>query len=403
MTPLQLAEVRAGEIRIRLAELAAEPELTDEHRSELDSLRTEYTDTERRMAAMRISEPDRTPTETRTEDVEFSGLVSRANIGEVLSAVLEHRATSGAAAELQQHYGLGGNQIPLELLTGRKMETRAAATVTGDVQADQQPVLDIVFPESVSAFLGLDMPSVAPGLAIFPVLTTGATPGTPATSGSQAENTAAYTTHTIEPSRVQAALRYTREDAARFPDLDSSLRTNLSDALMDKLDDLNINDATNGLLGSAGVTNPTNPTAVATFGDYVNAVYQSVDGTYARMASDVRLLMAVAAYQHAGTRFRGNSSDVPGIEHISRIAGAVMATPHIADAALTGNDSNDQTIIARRGMRRDFVNPVWNAVSLVFDEYTAAATGEIILTAYLLSGRKLLRSDGFRRVEVQTA
>ena len=51
MTPLQTAEVRAGEIRIRLSELAAETELTPEYRSELDTLRLEYTDTERKLAA----------------------------------------------------------------------------------------------------------------------------------------------------------------------------------------------------------------------------------------------------------------------------------------------------------------------------------------------------------------
>ena len=407
MTPLKAAENRAGEIRIRLAELAAETELTDEHRAELDELRREYGDVERRMTALRIAEPEPAPIERRTEDVQLAGLVKQANVGSILSAVLEHRATEGPAAEMQQHFGLAGNQIPLEMLTGRRIETRAAATITGDVEANQQPVLDIVFPESVSAYLGIDQPAVSPGLALFPVLTSGAAPGTPAKSGTQAENTATFVAHSIEPSRVQAALRYTREDAARFPDLDASLRTNLSDSLMDKLDDLNINDATNGLLGTASVTaglaNPTNPSAVAGFGDYINTVYQSVDGTYARMAGDVRLLMAVAAYQHAGTVFRGNASDVPGIEHVMRIAGGVMTTPHIANAPTTGTDANDQTIIARRGMRRDYVNPVWNAVSLVFDEYTAASTGEIILTAYLLSGRRLLRSDGFRRIEVQTA
>ena len=39
MTPLQTAEVRAGAIRIRLAELAALETFTEENRSELDTLR----------------------------------------------------------------------------------------------------------------------------------------------------------------------------------------------------------------------------------------------------------------------------------------------------------------------------------------------------------------------------
>ena len=55
MTPLQTLEVRQGEVKIRLAELGGMAELdTEETRAELDTLRTEYTDTERRMAALRL-------------------------------------------------------------------------------------------------------------------------------------------------------------------------------------------------------------------------------------------------------------------------------------------------------------------------------------------------------------
>ncbi len=66
MTPLQTLEVRQGEVKIRLAELGGMAELTEETRAELDTLRTEYTDTERRMAALRLAEPDRTPIIART-------------------------------------------------------------------------------------------------------------------------------------------------------------------------------------------------------------------------------------------------------------------------------------------------------------------------------------------------
>ena len=52
MTPLQTAEVRAGEIRIRLSEIGGMAELTEETRAELDTLRTEYTDVERRQIAL---------------------------------------------------------------------------------------------------------------------------------------------------------------------------------------------------------------------------------------------------------------------------------------------------------------------------------------------------------------
>ena len=47
---------------------------------------------------------------------ELAQLTERANVGAILSATFEKRQTSGEAAELQQHYGIGSHQIPLEML-----------------------------------------------------------------------------------------------------------------------------------------------------------------------------------------------------------------------------------------------------------------------------------------------
>ena len=44
MTPIQTLEIRAGEIRKRLADIGGMEELTDETRSELDKLKLEYSD-----------------------------------------------------------------------------------------------------------------------------------------------------------------------------------------------------------------------------------------------------------------------------------------------------------------------------------------------------------------------
>ena len=193
MTPLQTAEVRAGEIRIRLSELAAVPELTDEYRAELDTLRLEYTDTERRMAALRISEPDRTPIETRSaEGTEYRQMLDRANVGTIFDDLLNHRNTSGVVAELQAHLRLQGNQIPLDLLRGAGrasggsdgMEHRAVTPAPGQVGKDLQSIVPYVFPMSAAAFLGVAMPTVAVGEAVYPVLTATLSVGTPAENAS---------------------------------------------------------------------------------------------------------------------------------------------------------------------------------------------------------------------------
>ena len=46
---------------------------------------------------------------------------------------------------------------------------------------------------------------------------------------------------------------------------------------------------------------------------------------------------------------------------------------------------------------------VWDGVSLVYDEVTKAATGEIVLTAVMFSARAILRTGAFKRIAVQTA
>ena len=54
-------------------------------------------------------------------------------------------------------------------------------------------------------------------------------------------------------------------------------------------------------------------------------------------------------------------------------------------------------------MRRDFSCPMWQGVEIVYDDITGASTGELVIWAYLMSARKLLRADGFARRMVQVA
>ena len=51
----------------------------------------------------------------------------------------------------------------------------------------------------------------------------------------------------------------------------------------------------------------------------------------------------------------------------------------------------------------DAVAPIWEGVTIIPDEVTKAATGEIVLTAVMLHAVKVLRSDGFVHRKVQVA
>ena len=118
MTDLQKLEIRSGEIRQRLSVIGGMAELDDETRSELDKLKLEYTDNDSKRAAMTIAgDAPVTHVETRSaEGREFRGLVERSNLGEVFDAALGKRSVGGASAELQKHYGLEVNQVPLAML-----------------------------------------------------------------------------------------------------------------------------------------------------------------------------------------------------------------------------------------------------------------------------------------------
>ena len=166
MTPLQTLEIRAGDIRGRLSEVA-EMELTDELRSELTTLRREYQDNETKQTALKIAgaapeKPKETDTETR-EEKERNELRSSVQFGTYVAAAIGgHPVFNGPEAEYNREIGLEGNQFPLELL-GRSLETRASGT-DGESDTNQGTWLDRVFAESAAMRVGVSMRNVAPGV-----------------------------------------------------------------------------------------------------------------------------------------------------------------------------------------------------------------------------------------------
>ena len=314
MTPVQTLEIRAGEIRKRLAEIGSLTELDDSTRSELDKLKLEYQDTDSKRAALTIaSDAPITHIETRSsEGREFRGLVNRSNVGEIFDAALGKRAVDGASAELQQHYGLDPNQIPLALLVrswpdADKLETRAVTPAPGDVGQEQETIIPYVFPMSAASFLGVNMPTVGVGEAVYPVLTAELAVGAPAENAAQAETTGAFSADVLAPGRLQASFFYSREDRARFAGMDAALRENLSDGLSDGLDK-------QILAGTAGLFTGTNlannaQTTNDTFDSYLNnLVWNQIDGRYAAMPSDLALVVGAATLKDMGATYRNTSS-----------------------------------------------------------------------------------------------
>ena len=393
------AALKLSEIRENLNDLNAVTDPTAEQQTEerdlVASLKT--TETEYREALQTEDDARTTPTAADAETRERLQLVSRASLGAIFSAAVEHRATSGAESELQAALHLTPTQIPIDLLRA-PVEERAITPAPTNVGTSEQAVLMPVFADGDAAFLNVDQVTVPNGDAVFPVLTNRPTVGGPyADSTEVAETTGAFSAELVKPERLQAAFTYRRVDVARFPVMGESLRQALNEALSESLD-VQIVSGDEGLLGGTNLDNHAQA-AVDTFATYVSKFgFARVDGRYAPTAKSVKVLMGSAGYAHAGSVYRGDQSQESAIDRLMAIGGGVKVSPHIAAVA-----STKQKSVVRLGARRDAVAGIWQGITIIPDEVTRAKHGEIVITAVMLAAVKLLRAGGFYKADVKVA
>ena len=398
MKPSQKIALEMSTKREALNVLLAVESLSDEQRTDMGGLtsRLQELEAEARAAIMAEDVPVITTTTVQDgEDRELRSVIDRANAGNIFEAALEHRATTGPEAELQAHFHLAANAIPLTLL-----ETRAVTPAPGQVAQNQAAIIPGVFPMSCAAFLAVDLPTVPVGDAVYPVLTTNADAGTPAENATQAETTGAFSASVLTPSRIQASFFYSREDQARFSGMGEALRMNLSDALSDKMDQ-QILGGTEGLFTGTKLANH-NVTAVTSYANYRSELaYGRVDGTFAGSVGDLKMVMGAETYGHAASQFRSaNAGDRAALEDLMAVTGGVKVSAHVP-AASGANKRQDAVI--RLGARRDMVAPIWEGVTLIPDEITKAASGQIVITAVMLHAIKILRAEGFFKQQTQHA
>ena len=237
------------------------------------------------------------------------------------------------------------------------------------------------------------MATAGVGDQVFPVLTTRPSVGGPHKGDqSVAVTDAVFTAEALSPGRLQASYEYRRTDAARFGDLDGSLRSATSEGMSEALDKELINQIVSDVAR-------VDAAAADTFATYRSRlVYGLLDGRYAKMESDVRLLMGAKTAVHASGLYRGNTADDSAIDSLRRVSGGVRISAHVA--AVSGNK---QDVIVRRGSAEDAVVALWPSVALIPDEISGAKTGKIVLTGVMLAAFKVLRTDGFARIQSQHA
>ena len=283
MTTAQTIMIRLSSCRQRLNELLQVEARSTGEQSEMETLTNEVSAKEPELRAALASEvPTNEVSTGATEDRQRRELSDQSDLGRIYAAVIEHRQVDGREGELQTEFGLPANHIPLSMLRGE--EHRAVTPAPGSVGQPQSEIIPYVFPQSVAAFLGVDMPTVGVGSAVFPVLTKKLDVRTPAESTDANETTGSFSAEVLSPARLQAAFFYSREDRARFAGMDESLRQNLSAGLADGLDQQVIAGG-EGLLDGTNLSNH-NVSAETSYALYRSQLaYGRVDGRYALVSS----------------------------------------------------------------------------------------------------------------------
>ncbi len=397
-------EEAQSELRSRVLEIRALPadKITPELEAERDTLDKKYGEGEEKFRASlkSLRDEQEAGTVVDTEALELRQLEARSSMGDIAAGVLSQHACEGASRELQQHHHLKPNQVPLALMRSPMVEERSSGVTPGpsDSGADQRPIIAAVFPQSVAAFLGINGQSVGVGEAAFAVVSTSASPGAPGEGADQAHSTAAFESASLVPSRLQASLFFTVEDAARIQGLSDALRMNLSEALSDELDDQILTNTSNGLFSGSNLDDH-DASAVGTFVTLKKrVVYDAIDGKYANNAGDLRVVLGSASYAFAGGVYRGNNSDVDALESITSKVAGIRVSSHVPAVA-----SNKQELVVARGAAQHVAVALWQGMDLIEDPFSLAKSGEVILTARMLHAIKILRKDGFRKVELQHA
>ena len=206
------------------------------------------------------------------------------------------------------------------------------------------------------------------------------------------------------PIRLTASYTFGLETLNRIEGYEEALRVDMESVLADKRDKLVINGqaavtdvspAVDGVINS--LMDPTNPTDVAAWNDYLDSFDDMVDGLHANTAEEVRFLVNVDTWKHANGLQVATSGallrDILPSERFRSSANMPSTTSTIATA-----------IGYRAGSpARGMFMPTWAGVEFIVDPYTLAKKGQKILTAVMIVGFEMVDSSAYARVEFKVA
>ena len=408
MKPIDTLRVRAMEVRVRLAELST-AEMTDDSRAEIDTLRTEYTDLERRQSAMLIADDTPEPIETATsgEGKEYRELRNAASFSRYVAAAMAGRGVSqGAEAELNQYLEIPENYFSLRMLAGPDIETRAARD--GEAATMQGTWLDRVFQGTAAERVGITFRPVSPGVSAFPVTTAGGSPVQRGRTEAVTESTYTVAVTEIKPARRAIHGIYSIEDDLRLPGLSAAIERDMRAAMSESVDltifngDSGANESTADITGlrTAGISEFTITQAEKVGADDILKKFLAyIDGQYAASMSDLRIVTSVGA----NVLFAGTVMASPVTT--GRTVGQFLMESGMSWGARGGIDTNTAAgdfgayMGLGRGIDGAAVAAVWEAAQIINDPYSGATSGEVQLTLNFLWQLAFPRTANFKRMK----
>ena len=413
---------RQSKERGRMAELAVAAELTDETRGELDAIEGGTPDLERQLRAATVA-CETEESEQRaaagsgegadlldTEDRERAALRGKARMGRYVQAAIEMRSVDGAEGELNAAVGIGANRFPLELLAPPAPRTEDRETTGVDIQTMPRAWLDRLFAETAAMRLGITMESVPAGSASFPVTTAGASAAQRGKDQAAADTAWTVGVTELTPKRNAATLKFSIEDTARIPGLESALTRDLRMALTEGIDRAiflgdsgatpNAGDIV-GLQGAAIDETTLTQTNKIKGPETLSAFLALIDGIHASTLGDLNVVSAVGAYRLWENTVINSTSTVTTLAKFLRDAGLSWAARGSIEDATTNNTF--AAFVGRRmGIDGAGVAALWNAGELIKDPYTDAAKGTVHLTMCWLWDFGIPRPSNFQRLKFVT-
>ena len=415
MLESQKLALKASEIRTRLSELAGLSELTDEQRSELDNLRGEYGDVERRHGASLIAEDE--PIEKRSvrenedaEGRELRELRGKVEMGNYISSAQEQRGLDGAEAEYNAAVGVRPGRFPLHLLAP-ELETRQ--TTDTDSETNQQTWIDRLFAESMAAHVGVTMRSVSPGVASVPVTTAGASAGMIERTEAKAGDVWAVSATELKPKRNTSHLVFSLEDSYRLPGLEDSLRRDMKMAIAESVDRAVFLGGTSqgsasvadivGFNTASNVTEKTLTQANKLKADKTHEAFVSlIDGKHATGLDDIRIVSSVGANTLWESTVLSVASETASVfktlASFLRENGITWRTRGEIDTATT-NGKFGAFVGLARGIEGAATAAIWDEAQFVRDEYSGASKGEVNLSLHHFWDFQVPRASNFARIK----